>query len=492
MTICAAQAQAVRDHADAMRVLNAALDALGGEEKIKSFKSLYFSAKGTENSAANGQDYLPGKDLAAAHEEKLAVFLDGVRLAYEYKTERGDGTTRWRRTFFTDGGRRVVADFGTKSVSSSAVKLPSFDRNQDARRFPHAFLLEVLENASTLQSLGTQSSENKRYDVISVTLPNSKIPISLYFDKWTNFLTKYEYSTDFPALGAVTIEYVFSDYRRHPKLNWFPAEHSIKINGKIFRALKFEQVLVNAPEADAMLELPAELEGFITPPGTVKEIANGVFIVSGVGGSFHPMFIEFKEFILAVEAPANHPSVEETPVETIGNINAASNEFIAKIIQTVPNKPIKYIVPTHSHSDHMGGLRAFVPERPTVLTTPGNRAFYENFVPDLKIETFEKKQIISDGERVVELINVGANPHTEENIVVYLPQEKYIFQGDLFYFNSEATFPARDRMTVMPFFARWLKKNNLSPARIYGFHSPVFASMEHVEKVLEMSSKSKN
>lgn len=195
---------------------------------------------------------------------------------------------------------------------------------------------------------------------------------------------------------------------------------------------------------------------------------------------------------MAIEAPASHPSVEETPVETIGNINAVSEEFIAKIRRIIPNKPIKYVVLTHAHSDHMGGLKAFIAERPTILTTSNDKAFYTRFVPELKIETFDKKQVISDGKRTVELINVGANPHTEENIVVYLPQEKYLFQGDLFYFNNEATFPAKDRMTVMPFFARWLMKNNLSPARIYGFHSPMFATMEHVEKVLKLSSEARN
>lgn len=482
-TICEVKAQ----NNEALRVLDSALQNLGGEAKIKSFKSIYFSAKGTENGAANGQSYQPEKESSAAHEEKLAVFLDGMRLAYEYKTERGDGTTRWRRFFFTDS-RRIVADFGTKSVYASAIKYPSSDRDQDARRIPQILLLEALANSSTLQSLGTRNFENKAHEVISVILPNTKIPVALYFDRQTKLLTKYEYVTDFPALGAATIEYIFSDYRRHPQLNWFPARHSIKINGKTWRAVSFEQVSVDSGEADAMLQLPPELEGFITPAGTVKEIAKGVYLVYGVGG-YQPMFIEFKDFILAIEAPASHPSIEETPLETIGNINGVSEEFIAKIKQTVKNKPIKYVVITHSHSDHMGGLRAFVPENPTVLTSPGNKSFYEKFVPALKVETFDNKRIVSDGERTVELINVGANPHTEENIVVYLPQEKYLFQGDLFYFGGEATFPAKDRMTVMAFFAGWLKKNNLAPARIYGFHSTLFGTMEHIEKILEMTSK---
>ena len=198
---------------EALRVLNSALDALGGAAKIKSFKSVYFSAKGFEDNSANGQPSLPGKSVLTAHEEKLAIFLDGERLAYEYKTERGDGTTRWRRFFFNDG-RRFVADFGTKAVSSSAVQFPSADRNQDARRFPHIFLLEVLENSSTLAFLGTRNFENKQHEVISVVLPNSKIPVSLYFDKTTKLLTKYEYSADFPALGVSVIEYVFSNYQK--------------------------------------------------------------------------------------------------------------------------------------------------------------------------------------------------------------------------------------------------------------------------------------
>lgn len=423
---------------DAAGTLKKALDVLGGEVRVKSFKSIYFSAKGTENGVSVGQAYHPKKDSPTAHEEKLAVFLDGKRLAYEYKTDRGDGTTRWRRFFFTET-RRMFADFGNKSASAVPVTFPSADRDQDARRIPHMLLLEALANASTLQYLGTRNFENKEHDVISVLLVNTKIPVSLYFDKRTHLLTKYEYSTDFPALGLSTIEYIFSGYRELHRLNWFPASHNIRINGKIWRSLRFDQILVDSAEADAMLELPPELEGFITPPGTVKEISKGVYFVYGVSG-FQPMFIEFKDFVVAVEAPANHPSVEETPLETIGNINEVTDEFIAKIKQTIKNKPIKYVVITHCHSDHMGGLRAFVPEGATVLTTPGNKAFYENFAPGLKVETFENKRVITDGERTVELIDVGANPHTAENIVVYLPREKFMFQGDLFYPSSEATF----------------------------------------------------
>ena len=244
-------------------------------------------------------------------------------------------------------------------------------------------------------------------------------------------------------------------------------------------------------EADAMLETSRPNSKVLSRlPERSKRLRKAFisFITSAV---FSRCLSNLKILFSQSKLRRLHPSLEETPVETIGNINAVSEEFIAKIKQTIPNKPIKYVVATHCHSDHMGGLRAFISEKSTVLTTPGNKAFYEKFAPGLKVETFDKKQTISDGERTVELINVGANPHTEENIVVYFPKEKYLFQGDLFYFNNEATFPLKDRLPVMFFFAGWLRKNNLSPVRIYGFHSTMFGSTEHIEKLLEMNSKSK-
>lgn len=473
-------------NADALRVLYSAIQTLGGEAKLKSINSIFVHSKGIEHRSADTQGYTPDEETTTQHEEKLAVFNDGMRLSHEYKTGRHDGSTRWRRISFTDN-QRIVADFITKSAFASPVRFPSVDRNQDARRIPHAFLLEILANSATLQYLGAKDN----HEIISVQVPSAKAPIRLYFDKNTNLLAKYEYSVDFPALGETTAEYVFENYRQHQQLQWFPMKQTIKLGGKIWRMMDVEQVSVDGKEALEMLQLPPELEGFIIPNGTVKEIAKGVYFVYGLS-SFQPMFVEFKNFVVAIEAPAAHPSLEETPVESIGNVNAISEEFIAKIKQTVPNKPIKYVVPTHYHSDHSGGVRAFAPENTTILTTSGNKTFFEKFAPNLKVETFADKRVISDGERTVELIDVGKNPHTAENIVVYLPQEKFMFQGDLFYFNGDATFPPKDRLMVMPFFANWLKKNKLSPVRIYGFHSFLYGTMEHIEKILEINSKSKN
>jgi glyoxylase-like metal-dependent hydrolase (beta-lactamase superfamily II) len=472
--------------AAATKVVRAALDKLGGEAKIRSLRSIYFTAKGFEDSEVNAQPFSPGRSAHTAHEEKLAVFLDGRRLAYELKTDRGDGTRRHRRFYFPDS-RRIVADFVTRSAYSSDVKYPSTDRDQDARRIPHMLLLEAV-SSPRLRYEGVRSFAGAQHDVLSVGFPNDAPPLFLFVNKATKLVSKYEFTADFPGLGSSLIEYTFNTYTPHHQLGFFPSQHEIRINGKVFRGLEISRAAADSAEADEMLQLPADMEGLAASAGFVKRIANGIYFVYNLR-SFQPMFIEFDSFVVAIEAPASVPVLEDTPIETWGDPAEATKLFIEKIKQTIPNKPIKYVVVTHAHADHFGGLRKFIPENPIVLTTPGNESFLKKFVPELKIEVVNGKRMLSDRSQAVELIDVGRNPHTEENLIVYLPRINYLFQGDLFYFNNEATFPARDRMTVMPFFAKWLKTNGLAPERIYGFHSTMFGTMEHIEKILKLSSQ---
>ena len=52
-------------------------------------------------------------------------------------------------------------------------------------------------------------------------------------------------------------------------------------------------------------------------------------------------------------------------------------QIIAEANKLVPGKPIKYVINTHAHFDHAGGLRAFVAEGATIVTSQGNKGYYE-------------------------------------------------------------------------------------------------------------------
>jgi len=122
----------------------------------------------------------------------------------------------------------------------------------------------------------------------------------------------------------------------------------------------------------------------------------------------------------------------------------------------VPGKPIRYVVPTHYHFDHSGGLRTYIAKGVTIVTTPGNKAFVERLAavphtirPDRLsreprkpvIETFTGKRVFSDGTGTLEIIDIGPSPHVTEAVIAYLPKEKAVFVADLFTIPVQGPFP---------------------------------------------------
>ena len=103
------------------------------------------------------------------------------------------------------------------------------------------------------------------------------------------------------------------------------------------------------------------------------------------------------------------------------------------------------------------------------------------------IESIARKRVLGDGVRRVELINAGPNPHTEESLVIWLPLERILFQGDFFYYDGEPGVPEPDRMITMAHFGRWLEQAGLEPARIYSTHDRGVATMAHVRRVLKLA-----
>ena len=113
--------------------------------------------------------------------------------------------------------------------------------------------------------------------------------------------------------------------------------------------------------------------------------------------------VEFADHIVMLEGPTSEAR------------SLAANEAIAK---TVPNKPIRYVVNTHAHYDHAGGLRTYVAQGITVITHESNKAFYEKvwarpwtveqdlLAKSPKAATIEgvgDKRVMSDKTRTLEL-----------------------------------------------------------------------------------------
>ena len=68
----------------------------------------------------------------------------------------------------------------------------------------------------------------------------------------------------------------------------------------------------------------------------------------------------------------DHIVVVDTP-----NNQARGEAVLAKAKEVIPNKPIRYVVTSHHHWDHLGGIRAAIDEGATIVTHESNKAFLE-------------------------------------------------------------------------------------------------------------------
>ena len=140
---------------------------------------------------------------------------------------------------------------------------------------------------------------------------------------------------------------------------------------------------------------------------------------------------------------------------TPGMTQGGRKAVIGEVNKLIPNKPIRYVVSTHHHFDHSGGLRTYAAQGATIVTHQGNREFYEQVVfspapwtlqPDRlaafypysannrtpAIETVNQKYVLSDGVRTMDLYPVQGLAHASTMLMVYLPKEKILVNADLY------------------------------------------------------------
>lgn len=215
------------------------------------------------------------------------------------------------------------------------------------RRIPHLLLQTALPRAGTLRSLGNESYDGRPHHVITFA-DVVGTQMALYFNVRTNLLTKFETLGDDPLLGDVLAETSFADYRDVEGLK-VPFKIIVKYAGDVVSDQTYSEIKVNTHPDDQLFAMPKgvlngpEILGPLSP--TVTRLAPDVYFVNGISGGdiwfYSQMFVVFNDYVLVVESP-----LDET----------TSKAVIAKIEETAPGKPIKYIVPTHYHTDHLAAF----------------------------------------------------------------------------------------------------------------------------------------
>ena len=168
-----------------------------------------------------------------------------------------------------------------------------------------------------------------------------------------------------------------------------------------------------------------------------QRLADGVWLLGG--GSHNSVAVEFEDYVVVVEAPLDE---------------ARSLAVIEEVVRLVPDKPIRYVVNTHQHHDHVGGLRTYMHIGATIITHWKNYDFYRRDVlnyaprtlqPDMlslwpptevaegyQYETVRENYVLTDGARTMHISYVQPLRHTEGMLMAYLPAERIIIEADLF------------------------------------------------------------
>ena len=161
-----------------------------------------------------------------------------------------------------------------------------------------------------------------------------------------------------------------------------------------------------------------------------EKVADGVWFLAG--GSHNSVAIEMKDHVVLVEAPL---------------YDGRSGVVIDEVKKLVPNKPIRFVVNSHTHFDHSGGLRTLAAAGATVVTQQLNKPYFEKVLanpnklnPDRFAKSGKKarvmgvkdKMVLTDGSRTIELHHIAGNVHTETFLMAYLPKEKLLIEADAF------------------------------------------------------------
>jgi glyoxylase-like metal-dependent hydrolase (beta-lactamase superfamily II) len=281
---------------------------------------------------------------------------------------------------------------------------------------PHGFVKAAL----------AANASSRSRNVVSFTTLGKYVVVGTFDAQ--GMLTKVETTLPDPVLGDMAVVTTYADYKDYSGVK-FPSKILQTQGGFPVWDLTITAVQPNAP---ADLPVPAAVQSAMIPPVTVQstKLADGVWLLAG--GSHHSLLVEFGNYLTIVEGPQNED-------RSVAVINEAK--------KLVPNKPIRYVVSTHHHFDHSGGLRTYVAEGATVVTHASNKSYFEKsfvapaaLVPDRQskakkkpsIQTVNDKYTISDGKQTIEVYSTQGDTHTDELLVAYLPGPKILVEADSF------------------------------------------------------------
>ncbi len=446
----------------AAAVIDAAIEAYGGAEALSNLNRVARKSKFT--TWATNQSLTPGAPWDEGHASNFA--------AIDLENEQFRGANKGTGGGFDfDGGQLVNGEESLQLNyrAGTMTENPTADFNTISGPFIRVtapLLVKQLQNRRhTSHWLGETDFEGRKHDIVTLVMEVGPA-LSLYFDQETHLLSRSE--RVLAPFGQ--IDYRFKDY---VTIDGIPFSKTFELyaNDQPNLLINRYNTEVN-PDFAKYLGLPKGLEVLkAAPPAAtdveLQEVEEGVFLV-GAAGTF-AMFVEMDDHIIAIGATAGIP------------------ERIAKLRETIEDKPIKYAVLTHHHNDHLVGVPAYEAEGAVIFTVKQHEEVVRGTAKDgdaLKLEFVDGKKVFGTGNRTVEIHDIGPTPHSEHLLVAYLPDEGILFEAD--HFPNPATGRMVPAQPVTMWLAAALDEKGLEVKTIIGAHSARIATREDLATAMSL------
>jgi glyoxylase-like metal-dependent hydrolase (beta-lactamase superfamily II) len=417
--------------------------------------------------SGSGHDFVLGQAYSADHPwPKFIVQSYRRSLDFHAPASRDQRVRRQFETPPRGGGMQPVSGDRIQDQIARITPVTPWAQQLDFWLTPHGFLKAAATRSTTLT---WRTEAGKRMAVLSFAGGNGAQVEG--FINADNLVEQVRTRIDNPVLGDMPVIAQYSDYREYDGVR-FPTR-IVHLNGDH----PVLDVAITEVRPNVAIVIPRSAPAPVTAPAAsgaalpTEKLADGIHLILGAGAA--SIAFDFGRYSVVMEAPGNEQR---------------SAAVIAETKRLIPGKPIRYVIATHHHFDHIGGLRSYVAEGATIVAHESNRRYFERELAKphtlnpsldavqkgpLKVAVLpvgDRRVLAGAGQRI-ELLHMRGNMHNAGLLIAWLPVQKMLIQADLWGPAAPGAAPAPVNTYTQNFLDN-LDRLKLDVDRIVPIHYP--------------------
>ena len=448
-------------------------EALGGADNIANATAIQYQATGVALEFQEDPEPVNGK--VADYSYTLLYTLDGTQSKQEWDVDAEYAYATHFEFVETIDGIRGLSEGSTGTFPEyfggfGVTGDPMFSTKLAARQKTH-----MMSNPIAIAKLiSTADVKGTEYGTVPISFNTSSLgfgastpDIELIIDIDTKLPSKARVLENDPLLGDVIYEVIYSNWTAINGLQ-VPRNLEHVLDGNTIRTETLSNIEVNpafdtaeliVATADSWtydvtqamygylssqfhyrtilqtfpLDFPVAFTDQTSPLALPSElVANdpNAYRISGDFQSHFTYAFKVDEELVIYDSPVN---------------DRRSAAVLNKIRSDFSTAPIKYVVNSHNHFDHIGGTRGNLAEGGELVVGAGSKSFMENVLQrpstvlpnpiegqSINVIGVSDKMVIGTGEEQIELYTIPSHHAEDEDyIVLYKPFTKTIYFNDL-------------------------------------------------------------